>query len=338
MTLYLQVTDYAMWIIVTKGPKIHAKLVDNVSVPKTEDECDEKDHRLLQDNTKAKLTLVCGLDSNEYNRISSCGTAQEIWDKLEVTYEGTDQVKESRIDMCLPKNWEAKVIAIIEVKNLSILGLDELIGSLMTHEITTKGHKDVEDKKKSGIAFKASSHEEKNEDTSEDEEYAMFSRNLKKDYKKNNHGGRRPFKKEYNKVDIQKKEPIICYECQNLGHMKIDCPKLKKLGKDYKRNKKAMIAACGERDDSSSDKVANLCLIALEEEEFTEDEVNFSYEELESSFNELLDEYRKVCAKSNGLKKLVASLSSNLDELNKENITLKNDRDTISSEKIVLKK
>ncbi|KAL7170248.1 hypothetical protein ACSBR2_035172 [Camellia fascicularis] len=90
MTLFLQATDYAMWIIVIKDPKIPTKLVDNISVPKTEDECDEKDHELLKINAKAKLTLVCGLDSKEYNRISSCDSAKEIWDKLEVTYEGTN--------------------------------------------------------------------------------------------------------------------------------------------------------------------------------------------------------------------------------------------------------
>ena len=56
------------------------KLVDYFSVPKTEDECDERDHKLLQANAKAKLTIVCGLDSKEYNRISSCDSAKEIWD------------------------------------------------------------------------------------------------------------------------------------------------------------------------------------------------------------------------------------------------------------------
>ena len=61
-----------------------------------------------------------------------------------------------------------------------------------------KGYEDVENKKKSGIAFKASSNEEEHENSSEDESYAMFSRNLKK-HLKNNYGGRRPFKKEYNK-------------------------------------------------------------------------------------------------------------------------------------------
>ncbi|GAV75517.1 UBN2 domain-containing protein, partial [Cephalotus follicularis] len=36
---------------------------------------------------------------NEFNRISSCDTAKEMWDLLEVTYEGTNQVKESKISM-----------------------------------------------------------------------------------------------------------------------------------------------------------------------------------------------------------------------------------------------
>ena len=60
-------------------------------------------------------------------------------------------------------------MAIIEAKNLSTLGLDELMDSLMTYEITMKGHEDVENKKKSGIAFKASSNEEEHENSSENE-------------------------------------------------------------------------------------------------------------------------------------------------------------------------
>ena len=43
--------------------------------------------------------LICALDKTEYNRISHCNTAQEIWHTLEVTHEGTSQVKESRLAM-----------------------------------------------------------------------------------------------------------------------------------------------------------------------------------------------------------------------------------------------
>lgn len=38
------------------------------------------------------------LSVNEYNRISACETAKQIWDKLEITRERSPQVKESKID------------------------------------------------------------------------------------------------------------------------------------------------------------------------------------------------------------------------------------------------
>jgi len=43
--------------------------------------------------------LYCGLDANEYNCIRACETAQEIRDKLVVTYKGTSQVRETKINM-----------------------------------------------------------------------------------------------------------------------------------------------------------------------------------------------------------------------------------------------
>ena len=103
-----------------------------------------------------------------------------------------------------------------------------------------------------------------------------------------------------------------------------------------------MVAAWEESEhDSSSDEIKNevayLCLMALEDEDSTQNEVTTLYEELESAFHELSNEFRKVCAKNNVLKKSVASLSINVEELKKEKIVLKNDFDTISNEKTTLK-
>ncbi|GAV82958.1 UBN2 domain-containing protein, partial [Cephalotus follicularis] len=141
---------------------------------------------------------------NEFNRISSCDTAKEMWDLLEVTYEGTNQVKESKISMlvheyelfvmhndecisdmftrvttivnslknlgknysnqelvrkilrCLSKSWTPKVTTIEEVKDLSTLPLEQLLGSLMSHETTMKNHEHVDAKKKKTIALRVS--------------------------------------------------------------------------------------------------------------------------------------------------------------------------------------
>ena len=38
------------------------------------------------------------MDRNEYNRICQCKSTKEIWKLLEITHEGTNQVKESKIN------------------------------------------------------------------------------------------------------------------------------------------------------------------------------------------------------------------------------------------------
>jgi hypothetical protein len=48
----------------------------------------------------------------------------------------------------LPKIWEAKVTVIQEAEDLTKLSLDELIGSLMTYEITMKRQEQGEKPKK----------------------------------------------------------------------------------------------------------------------------------------------------------------------------------------------
>ena len=43
--------------------------------------------------------LFCELGSDEYVKMTSCTSAKEIWDKLEVTHEGTNEVKETKIGL-----------------------------------------------------------------------------------------------------------------------------------------------------------------------------------------------------------------------------------------------
>ncbi|KAA3464249.1 UBN2 domain-containing protein [Gossypium australe] len=169
---------------------------------------------------------------DEYIRVSSCSNAKEIWDKLEVTHEGTSQVKKFKLEILtlnyktfnmkpeedinemsdrftiiinglksygktypneevvrkmlrnLLTSWEAKVTAIEEVKNLENLTLDELIGSLLTHEMRL--NKGVEEekvmKKNVGITLKTTTNEnsESSKDVNEDEEMEMFTGRFKR--------------------------------------------------------------------------------------------------------------------------------------------------------------
>ena len=43
--------------------------------------------------------LFCSLKRNEFNRVSVCKSAYEIWKTLQVTHEGTSKVKQTKISM-----------------------------------------------------------------------------------------------------------------------------------------------------------------------------------------------------------------------------------------------
>ena len=48
---------------------------------------------------KLFIFLHCAIDRNEFNRVWQCKSAKEIWRLLEITHEGNNQVKKSRINI-----------------------------------------------------------------------------------------------------------------------------------------------------------------------------------------------------------------------------------------------
>ncbi|XP_042972660.1 uncharacterized protein LOC122304450, partial [Carya illinoinensis] len=97
MRIFLQAQGREIWKCIVNGPYIPTKVVGGVKVKKEEEEFDREDDRLYTLNLTAMNLLYNALNGNEFNRIMNCATAKEIWDNLEVTYEGTSQVKESKI-------------------------------------------------------------------------------------------------------------------------------------------------------------------------------------------------------------------------------------------------
>ncbi|KAH9733812.1 Integrase catalytic domain-containing protein [Citrus sinensis] len=98
MRIYLQALDYEIWEVVCDGPFM-PMCKDEVGddIPKPSSQWSELEKRKMSLNSKAMNALFCALDKKEFHRVSSCESAQEIWNKLEVVYEGTNQVKESKI-------------------------------------------------------------------------------------------------------------------------------------------------------------------------------------------------------------------------------------------------
>ncbi|MQM21658.1 hypothetical protein Taro_054702 [Colocasia esculenta] len=90
MEYFLQGHDYQIWSIVEEGDL----LVTNEKNQWTDD-----DRKKVSLNCKAKSILCCALSKKEFNCVSACKSATEMWEKLRITYEGTDKVKETRIDI-----------------------------------------------------------------------------------------------------------------------------------------------------------------------------------------------------------------------------------------------
>ncbi|GAV84579.1 zf-CCHC domain-containing protein/DUF4219 domain-containing protein/UBN2 domain-containing protein [Cephalotus follicularis] len=369
MTIFIQSLDYTLWDLIVDGPNLPTVTLENGDVvPKPRNLYDDNDRRRVQINAKAKHIIICAINSNDFNKISSCISAKEMWDRLEVTYKGTNQVKEAKISMlgheyemftmnenediksmfsrftniinalqaldktysnsemvrkilrCLPRSWMPKVTAIEEAKNLNVLPLEDLLGSLMTHELSMQKKDDDEDKekkKKKIVALKSSLIEDSKDDD-DDEELALITRKFKKFLASKKKFGGKSNKKIYQKGEPSKLEEIICFDCNKPGHYKSDCPRLKK--KDLlkkKKKKKAMIATWDDSDESSSDEdsneeVAQIALMALEEEEEEESD--------EVTYDELVLIVEKYSSMNASLKKKVKTLVNENEELKSINL------------------
>ncbi|MQM23918.1 hypothetical protein Taro_056988, partial [Colocasia esculenta] len=152
---------------------------------------------------------LCALSKKVFDRISACKSAMEMWEKLRITYEGTDKVKETRIDIFVTQY--------------------ERFQMQSKESITQKRLQRILAKKK---------------------KYQSRRRYFKKG---------KNFKKPKVK-DVKKTEPI-CYECKKPGHIKAECPELKKTEVRKKDNarkfrkykKKAMATAWDNSNDSDSE-------------------------------------------------------------------------------------
>ncbi|VFR00751.1 unnamed protein product, partial [Cuscuta campestris] len=98
MRIYICSTNFQLWLVIKNGEEIPMKKVGETTVPKTENEFGAEDIKKIENYAKAINMLYCAVNPDDYRKISCCTTAKEMWYKLEVTYEGTDQVREAKID------------------------------------------------------------------------------------------------------------------------------------------------------------------------------------------------------------------------------------------------
>ena len=90
MKIYLQSLNYELWNIVEA---VYTKLTTNYNAWSD----DQKKNANL--DAKAMNALFCALTKEEFNRVSTGTSANQIWHILQVIHDGTNKVKESKISI-----------------------------------------------------------------------------------------------------------------------------------------------------------------------------------------------------------------------------------------------
>ncbi|XP_075099090.1 uncharacterized protein LOC142175976 [Nicotiana tabacum] len=143
---FIMAEDSELWDVICNGPFVPMKAFGEGTrtILKTRKEYNGADRKAIEKNFKAKKSLVCGIGLDEYNRISACESAKEIWEALQTTHEGTTQVKQSKIDMHtteyeLLKMEEHEFIQVMHTRFTSIINELHSLGEIIpTNKLVRK--------------------------------------------------------------------------------------------------------------------------------------------------------------------------------------------------------
>ena len=116
--------------------------------------------------------------------------------------------------------------------------------------------------------------------------------------------------KEFTKQELKnknklKKDKTTWYECNRVGHLKSECPQVKKKLQKKKKALKAIWDKSSElkvEEQTNEEKVTNYTLMTFNDEVFNSSETSLLHEELLKSFYDLYDKFKKIGNKYSLLK------------------------------------
>ncbi|RVW49720.1 Retrovirus-related Pol polyprotein from transposon TNT 1-94 [Vitis vinifera] len=289
MQYFLKMQSEKVWNAVEFGwspPKVLDREGRPTNVIKPKLEWDRGDNEASENNARAMYSIFNAISTDEFRRIATCTSAKEAWDILQVTHEGTNAVKVSKLQMLTSRfetirmedhenfgEFYAKLMDIVnssfnlESKDVDSLKVDELVGSLQTFEMTLGSPR-----KSKGIALNAIKEEslgsegEGNEKMS-DGEVARFARKFKKymkfrKYKKkskedakkwNNSMGKSNVKDKKKDKSVKKDLEVECFKCGGKGHYATESFMASVIDEPLK--KEVLSESC-ESSDSNGDEMS----------------------------------------------------------------------------------
>jgi len=96
MKTFIESIDRGIWNAIVNGPYIPVSVVNGESAVKPYYELTEVKNKRVQYDCVAKNIIISGFNLDEFFRVSQCSSANEMCDILEVTHEGTTDVKRTR--------------------------------------------------------------------------------------------------------------------------------------------------------------------------------------------------------------------------------------------------
>ncbi|XP_075105071.1 uncharacterized protein LOC142179243 [Nicotiana tabacum] len=235
-------------------------------------------------NAKAKNLLYNAISGEKYDKVPSCETAKEMWDKLEITFEGTNKLKETRINL-LVHDYELFQMKDGELVKEIFSRFSKILGDLKSFSRPIKSEEQVRKILRSlptiwqpkVIALECQDldkmsydelreNEEEEEGGERDENIAMLSQVVASMMRKNRYSrrGKSNFRKGRTNNENDKNDGR-CYECRKHGHIQADCPVLKKkLNRNLQ--KKKFFGAWSDEEESDHEEIANMCFMAIKED------------------------------------------------------------------------
>ena len=92
----MESNDMGIWDAIVIGPFIPMYVVKEETIKKPWSEWNDNEKKKAQYDSLAKIIITSALNMDEFFRVLQCNFAKEMWEILEVTHEGTNDVKRAR--------------------------------------------------------------------------------------------------------------------------------------------------------------------------------------------------------------------------------------------------
>jgi len=96
MKIFMESIDMGIWDAMVNGTFVPMQVVKGETVMKPWSQWNETEKKKAQYDSLAKNIVTSALNMDEFFRVSQYSSAKEMWEILEVTHEGTNDVKRAR--------------------------------------------------------------------------------------------------------------------------------------------------------------------------------------------------------------------------------------------------